>query len=350
MTMIWDTCLYQAGTLNVLLAMADHASDNGLDIYPGMEYLAAKCRQTVRATQDCVKRLRADRVLILLGRDGRDLEPTENPIGGRGYRAEYRIDLERVKELQALHQAEHPDCELCRAGNKTPRRDAKKGEPSRQKGELSRSHIERTVKEPSRTSLPPAGAGESEKVASLGQGAPERFPEFRSAVSRAWPDGFPAEDQVACEKQFVRLTRQHSADLLIACANLHGTELRGRNERRAGKGKVFAKRPSNWLKEGEWQGYIPRAEETARLEAQASTALGSVRRALGGGLFDLLRRLGMHDTVIAKLDGMTFEPPASFTVTAAIQSSLLDRHFDALQRHLGARPSFRLVQPGRRTG
>jgi hypothetical protein len=348
MTLIWDTCLYQGGTLNVLLAMADHASDNGRDVYPGMEYLAAKCRQTVRATQDCVKRLRADRVAILLDRNGNDLEPSENPTGGRGYRAEYRIDLERVKELQGLHQAEHPDCELCKAGNKTPQRDGKKGEVGDRKGEKSRSHIDRTVKEPSRTSLAPAGAGESEKIASRGEGEVQRWPEFRTAVAKTWPDAFPADDEVACRKQFARLTRVHAADLLIACARLHGNELRQRKEKRGKRGGItFAKRPSNWLQQGDWEGYIPQAEQMAADEAGIATALGNVQRAMGEGVFKLLRER-MDDAALARLDGMTFSPPAGFTVKSAFQKSLLDRHTSALERHLGDRATFTLVQPVRR--
>jgi hypothetical protein len=347
MTMIWDTCLYQGGTLNVLLAMADHASDNGRDIYPGMEYLAAKCRQTVRATQDCVKRLRADGVVILLDRDGRDLEPTKNPTGGRGYRAEYRIDLERVKELQGLHQAEHPDCELCKAGNKTPQREAKKGEPSREKGEVCRSHIDRTVKEPSRTSLPPAGAGESEKIASLGKGEPERFPEFRAVVANTWPGAWVADNEVAARKAWDKITRAYPADLIIACAALHGKAKTEAKKRRTDGSTQHMRLPANWLKDGDWQGYIPQAEEQARRDAAAVTALGNVRRALGDGLVEVLKRAGMDDATMARLDGLTLAGEASFTVTSMFQRTLLEKHQGALERHFRTRPSFHLVQAKR---
>jgi hypothetical protein len=210
------------------------------------------------------------------------------------------------------------------------------------------THRRTSFKDPL-NSLPPAAAGESEKVASLGEGAPERWPEFRSAVAKAWPDGFPADDEFACRKQFERLTRQHRADLLMACATLHGGQLRQRREKRGTRnGTAFAKRPSNWLCQGDWQGYIPQAEQAAIEEAKITTALGNVRRALGDGVFSLLRQQGMSDFAIARLDGMTFNEPAEFTVTSASQSVMLDKYFGALERHLKARPNFRLVQPVRR--
>lgn len=106
---------------------------------------------------------------------------------------------------------------------------------------------------------------------------------------------------------------------------------------------MFAKRPSNWLREGDWQGYIPQAEERARLEVEIVTAMGNVRRALGNGLFDLLRRQGMSDASLAMLDGMTLAPPAQFGITKPFQRTLLEKHSGVLERQLGERPSFTLV-------
>lgn len=189
----------------------------------------------------------------------------------------------------------------------------------------------------------PAGAGESEIVASLGEGQAERWPEFRSAVANAWPDGFPAKDEVACRTQFERLTRQHSTDLLVACAGLHGAELRRLQQSRGGKSKEIAKRPSNWLREREWEGYIPQAQAAVRREAEIVTALGNVRRAVGEGIFELLKRQGMQDATIALLDGMSLAAPARFAITRPFQRTLLEKHEAALERHLRERPSFTLV-------
>src|SRR5579872_938776 len=111
MTQIWDTCLYDGGTLLVLLAMADWANDDGSDVYPGMDTLAAKCRLTTRGAQDCVKRLRDDQVVLIVA----------NATGGRSKLTKYKINLERVNFLHGLHEAkflENPDdpkgCKQCR--------------------------------------------------------------------------------------------------------------------------------------------------------------------------------------------------------------------------------------------
>ena len=343
MTMIWDTCLYQGGTLNVLLAMADHGSDNGRDIYPGMEYLAAKCRQSVRTTQENVKRLRADGVVILLDRQGRDLEHTENPTGGRGCRTEYRIDLERVQKLQGLHQEDEPDCEHCAAADKTPQKPAQKGAASDKKGAVSRSHID-NHQESSRTSLSPAGAGERGNVASLGKGSPELWPAFRKAVADTWPGGFPAENEIACRGIFETLTRTHPVETIIACALLHGKAKTAENGRRGkAAGSVTMHKPSNWLKDGHWQGYIPQAEAAASEEAAIVTALGNVRRTLGDGLFELLKQRGMTDAGLASLDGVELTGKAHFEVRNSAQRLQLERHAGPIERLLGDRFSYSVV-------
>ena len=103
------------------------------------------------------------------------------------------------------------------------------------------------------------------------------------------------------------------------------------------------KKPSNWLREGEWEGYIPLAEEAVRQEAKIVTALGNVRRDLGGDLFRFLSGNGTHETTIAMLDGATLEPPAHFKITTSFQRTILEKHQSALERMLGDRLRFSLV-------
>jgi hypothetical protein len=229
MTTIWDTCLYQAGTLNVLLAMGDFANDRGRDIFPGLEYLAAKCRQTPRATQDCLKRLRADLVVVLLDRNGDDLGPEANPTGGRGYRTEYRIDLERVQILQGLHMADDPACEHCKAMRKTePERvkkpapkdevSAGKGEKNVAKDEVSRSHIDESSKpsdEPSgkpQTAPPAAGVapqtdllGDPIKALSPAETAAKAFLLYDQAAERLGWSACQARTEARAKKIARRL-------------------------------------------------------------------------------------------------------------------------------------------------
>lgn len=164
MTEIWRTCCYQDGCLVLLLAMADHGEDDGTEIYPGLDLLAAKCRSSVRAVQDRLKKLRADGVVKILDPDGNDLPDDMTPPGGRGRKTEYRIDLERVQELHALHQLENPDCEHCKARAKRASRRRTKGAAARAKGEAGnvKGAADRSTYriEPSKPSLnlPPAAA------------------------------------------------------------------------------------------------------------------------------------------------------------------------------------------------
>lgn len=174
-------------------------------------------------------------------------------------------------------------------------------------------------------------------VASLGQGEVDRWPEFRSAVANTWPGGFPADNEIACKAEFGRQTRLHLADLLLACARQHGRAKTEQNAKRSSsQGTIAMRLPSNWLKDGDWQGYIPAAEKALEAEVAQSLALGRVTAALGAGVVEILRRRGMSDDAIARLEGMTRDdgPPPILTCTS-FQAKLIDRHTRALENALG---------------
>lgn len=69
---------------DVLLALADHADDDGTRIYPSMEYLAWKVGLTKRRTQQIVSSLR-DRGVLIVVQEATRYEPTH-----------YRMDLSQV--------------------------------------------------------------------------------------------------------------------------------------------------------------------------------------------------------------------------------------------------------------
>lgn len=189
----------------------------------------------------------------------------------------------------------------------------------------------------------PAVAVESENVASLGKGAPERFPEFRSVVAKTWPGGFPADNEIAARKAWDKLTRTNSPDLILKCAVLHGVAKTEAQKRRAKDGTHQHMRlPSNWLSCGDWEGYSPQAEAATAREGEKAFALGRVRRAIGDGLFGMLRER-MSDDAVAMLDGMTLEGAATLAITRPVQRTLLEKHTSALERHLGEPPTFTLV-------
>lgn len=89
-TKVWEHVPYREGTLLVLLALADWASDDGSRIFPTIERLAEKARLSERATQGILRRLEKDKVIECVKRAG----------GRPGRASEYRIVLERVAELQ----------------------------------------------------------------------------------------------------------------------------------------------------------------------------------------------------------------------------------------------------------
>jgi pyocin large subunit-like protein len=68
----------------VLLAMADHARDDGTGCYPSVERLARKTSQSRRGVQKVMRRLEQAGLIV----------PTGNLRGGRNLATEYRVTLE----------------------------------------------------------------------------------------------------------------------------------------------------------------------------------------------------------------------------------------------------------------
>lgn len=69
----------------VLIALADHARDDGTGAYPSIETLARKASLKRRGVQYVMRRLEAWGLI----------EPTAHKKGGRGFSTEYRITLEK---------------------------------------------------------------------------------------------------------------------------------------------------------------------------------------------------------------------------------------------------------------
>lgn len=75
------------GEMLLALALADHASDDGSRVYPGVRALAEKTRQSERTVQYQLRRMQESGWLILVGQGN----------GGRSMHAEYRISLDWIK-------------------------------------------------------------------------------------------------------------------------------------------------------------------------------------------------------------------------------------------------------------
>gem|GEM_PF-6001040 len=95
-------------------------------------------------------------------------------------------------------------------------------------------------------------------------------------------------------------------------------------------------KPSRFLQQSSWQGYVADAAAERDAEAKITSALGSVRRSLGAEMFEKLRE-EMHENAIAALEGITLEigPPHVFTVPSFSAKVILDNRSFALARVLG---------------
>jgi hypothetical protein len=81
MTAIWELDL-PAEQQQILLAMADHAHDDGTHCYPGIAYLAWKTGRSERTIQRTLRALQATGLVYVVGYEK----------GGRGHATEYAID------------------------------------------------------------------------------------------------------------------------------------------------------------------------------------------------------------------------------------------------------------------
>lgn len=93
MTLVWERAPYTAGSLLVLLALADWANDDGI-AWPSMERLAMKARIDKRSAQ---------RIVRQLAKDG-TIEIDEG--GGRGKQHRYLIQTETMTKRHPLEEAE----------------------------------------------------------------------------------------------------------------------------------------------------------------------------------------------------------------------------------------------------
>lgn len=78
---------YPNGGGEMLLALADHASDDGTRVFPSIKALAEKTRQSERSVQYQLRRMQESGWLILVNAGN----------GGRSMHSEYRISLEWIK-------------------------------------------------------------------------------------------------------------------------------------------------------------------------------------------------------------------------------------------------------------
>lgn len=82
MSLVWERYPGKDGELNLALALADHAHDDGTRIFPGIPALMKKTRQSERAVQNQLARMKKMGWLRVVSESK----------GGKGNFTEYRID------------------------------------------------------------------------------------------------------------------------------------------------------------------------------------------------------------------------------------------------------------------
>jgi|GEM_PF-1024826 hypothetical protein len=87
MTACWERYPNGGGELLLALALADHADDDGENIYPGVESLSRKTRQSKRTIQYQLRKMEDIGWLQLVAHEG----------GGRGRARQYRVNPDWLK-------------------------------------------------------------------------------------------------------------------------------------------------------------------------------------------------------------------------------------------------------------
>jgi ribosomal protein L20A (L18A) len=312
--------------LNVLLSMADFAEDDGGDIFPGIELLAAKSRVSVRTAQEALRQLEEDEVI----------EQMTSTRGGRGHITEYRIDLERVQELQGLHEVENRDCRHCLAKRKSAEKRAqhrarrvqlseKKGAASRQKGAIPREPIDNTHQQPSEHPSHPrardvAGASSKKQPASA-------WPEIWTAFS-GWPGASPDWPEERARHEWTALGDNRPPDQdLILCIRAHGRWLAETNARRGkSAGNQIPASPHRWLQDRRFKGYLDAAR------ASVLTALDDATKRPMVLPDDVIARIERSGISRAQIDGYFREAtfsgaPPRFAIPSSFARNWITTHF-----------------------
>jgi hypothetical protein len=119
MTMVWERYPDGGGDMLLALALADHSHDDGTHIYPSVDSLAKKTRQSVRTVQYQLGRMKEAGWLIA----------TNAGDGGRGRHAEYRISPDWLNgaEIARAKKGASDDAKGCNPRQERVQSDARKG-------------------------------------------------------------------------------------------------------------------------------------------------------------------------------------------------------------------------------
>ena len=241
------------------LALADNAHEDGTHIFPSVETMAKKSRQSVRAVQMHLRKMQA------IGW----LEVVKNGRGGRGHAVEYRINAAWLKGADLAPFID--DIKGADSGTERVQSDALKG------AKQSTPYItEGTPIEPN-TPLTPQGGQADDQDRRAGSGSDsgpdpaEGFAEFWAA----WPVHDNKQGEALCLQRWKRKRLHRFAVVIVADV------LARRNSPKWGKG--FIEAPAKYLKESRWldaQTAVPTSAQSWDCNREGVEAMG-VRLGLG---------------------------------------------------------------------
>lgn len=117
MSQVWELALAREQQ-SVLLALSDHAHDDGSRCYPGVDYLAWKTGYDRRSVQRILRRLEAAGLIVAVA----------DRQGARGQATEYRIDLSRGTKKEPFQPRQQAAYEGGRDSRRRQSARAEKGD------------------------------------------------------------------------------------------------------------------------------------------------------------------------------------------------------------------------------
>lgn len=116
MSLVWERAPYTAGSLLVLLALADWANDEGF-CWPSIPKIASKTRLERRSIQYIIRKLQKDEILAI--EEGR----------GRKHQHQYTINVQILRLLPSLIKGEISDTENVQSATQKAQFAAEKVQP-----------------------------------------------------------------------------------------------------------------------------------------------------------------------------------------------------------------------------
>ena len=137
MTAVFDRYPNGGGEMLLALALADHASDDGSRVFPGVAALSEKTRQSERTVQYQLRRMEEMGWLIVVGAGN----------GGRSMHREYRISLDWIKgaEIAPIQKGATDDTKGATTGIKGCNPQQKRVQPVAPANNRHRTIIESSV-------------------------------------------------------------------------------------------------------------------------------------------------------------------------------------------------------------